>query len=326
MLWSLLLGLILSIVKDVYFPDPNIVSGSRFDGGADINPNTVGVFALLSIFWAHYTALQDKHWYRVNKFTWAFGIYVLLLSGSRGNLITLGIVYVLYLLVWGGQILIKTVLLKSKTTRSIIRPKIAHIIGAAVVICTLIVVANRFMSTSNFDFLVERIGMLASEVSGDEGGGRLHTWKILLDQVNDSNFWFGSTGWWYSGVVMKNSHYSDLAIHAHNTYLRLLIEVGFIGLIAVLLLPIYLFFVQIQMVIRSSRYGWTHELKISTLLLAMLLALLVQQNAYQTYMTGTGSVGYGSMVFVLVLVYHDFSEKIIKKSDHAKVTQKSIYY
>ncbi len=317
MLWSLLLGLIVSIVRDFYFPVPN-VGGARFDGGAGLNPNVVGAFALLSVFWAHYTALQDKHWCRVNKCTWAIGIYVLLLTGSRGNLISLGICYTLYLLVCGGQVLIRSAL-KGQSPRLKKAHVIGTVIGTAVGTGTLIVVVNKFMSTSLFAFIVYRMEKFTNE---GEGGSRLYTVKILLDQLNDSNFWFGSMGWWYQGEVIKHLNYSDLAGHAHNTYIRLLIETGFIGLITVILLPIYLFFVQIQRVVRLSRYGWKHELKISTLLLAMLFILLVKEMAYESYMISTGGVGYGSIVFVMVLVYHDCSQKIIKKSDHTKVTRK----
>ncbi len=319
MLWSLLLGLIVSIVRNFYFPDPNIVSSPRFDGGAGIAKNlTIGPFALLSVFWAHYTALQDKHWYRVNQFTWAIGIYVLLLTLSRANIISLGIVYTLYLLVWGGQILIQSAL-KGEIPRLKKAHVIGTVIGTAVGTGTLIVAVNKFMSTSLFAMIVARM-----EEFADEGGGgsRLYTVKILLDQVNDSNFWFGSMGWWYHGEVMKHLNYSDLAIHAHNTYIRLLVEVGFIGLIAVMLLPICLFFVQIQRVVRLSRYGWTHEFRISTLLLAMLFTLFVKEMAYQTYMMSTGGIAYSLIVFVMVLVYSDFSEKIIKKSHHTQVTRK----
>ena len=312
MLWSLLLGLIVSIVRDFYFPDSNVVSGARFDGGAGLNPNVVGAFALLSIFWSHYTALQDKHWYRVNKFTWAIGIYVLFLTGSRGNIISLGILYILYSLVWGWEILMKIVL-KGKIPRLKKAHVIGTVIGTAVSTCTLIVAVNQLMSTPTFNFIVERMESLANE---GEGGSRLYTVRILLDQVNDSNFWFGSMGWWYQGKFMEHLNYSDLAIHAHNTYVRLLIEVGFIGLIAVMLLPIYLFFVQIQRVVRLSRYGWTHELKISTLLLAMLFTLWVQQMAYESYMISTGGMSYGLIVLTMVLVYDDCSQKIIKKSNH----------
>ena len=310
MLWSLLLGLIVSIVRDFYFP--SVVSGARFGGGAGLNPNVVGGFALLSVFWAHYTALQDKHWCRVNKFTWAIGIYVLLLTGSRGNLISLGICYTLYLFVWGGQILIQSAL-KGQSPRLKKAHVIGTVIGTAVGTCTLVVAVNQFMSTPTFQSIVKRMGSLASE---GVGGSRLYTVKILLDQVNDSNFWFGSMGWWYQDRVIEHLNYSDLAGHAHNTYVRLLVETGFIGLIAVLLLPICLFFLQIQRVVRLSRYGWKHELKISTLLLAMLFTLLVKEMAYQSYMISTGGVSYGLIVFTMVLVYHDFSEKIIKKPHH----------
>ena len=319
MLWSLLLGLIVSIVKDFYFPDPNVVSGLRFDGGADLDSNTVGNFALLSIFWAHYTALRDKHWDRVNQFTWAIGIYVLLLTASRGNIICLGIFYTLYLLVWGGQILIQSAL-KGQIPRLKKARVITTVIGTAVGTGTLIVAVNQFMSTSLFAFVVHRMGGVANEGAV---GTRFYTVKILLDQVNDSNFWFGSMGWWYQGKFMEHLNYSDLAIHAHNAYVRLLIEVGFIGLVAVMLLPIYLFFAQIQRVVRLSRYGWTHELRISTLLLAMLFTLWMQQMVYQSYMTSAGTLRSSLVVFVMALVYHDFSEKIIKKSHHSKVTQKS---
>jgi O-antigen ligase len=294
MLWSLLLTLLAIIAIRFIFPELNQIK-LRLEGGT--NENTVGIIGLFSTFFCHYTALQNKRWTNLIKIVFLLGITTLFWSLSRGNIISFFILYTVYF----GIITFISIVTKFKFSTS---KTIILLIIAPFLIFLLFLFLNTFLESDLFDLIVERRISNATAIQE-----RYNTWTILWSYFED-NYWFGSLGWWNASRILEELPYEtylETAAAPHNSYFRLLSEVGLVGFAVVIIAPVYISLKMIFRIIKSLKIISMDELKIAGLLLGMLLALFAQQFVYDSYLVGIADTRNSIIIFVMVLNYQTFA-------------------
>jgi hypothetical protein len=132
-----------------------------------------------------------------------------------------------------------------------------------------------------------------------EGGfdSREAAWDEILPYFY-ANPLFGSAGWWHSTEIISQYAPTYAATSPHNLYVRLLAEVGIVGTVAILTLPVILFAkLSVRGVVDYFRHPTSSKIKI--LCASMILAILAGQLFEDRYFTSVG--GFGNAVIIWVL-------------------------
>lgn len=199
------------------------VGGVRLSGGT--NANFVSFFALFVIFTSHLNALLDGgKWTKLNRINWLLGLVSLLWSMSRSAILGFVVFYTIYI----GWYFVKgylTAFLRGELPKKLVK----NTLKAIVAILTLVLFVKYILPQNVYEQVMMRL-------TGEEGfTTRALAWDILLSHFQDNPL-FGGIGWFYSPNVLPGA--SGVADSAHNSYIRILSEVGLVGFIPIMILPV----------------------------------------------------------------------------------------
>lgn len=267
---SLLLILLIAGVGQIILPEWEY--GMRLSGG--VNPNGMGYMALFCNFWFMYQ-IASGHKGKLLKIGWLLSIVLMLWTMSRTILLSVGVLYITYLLF----------VIATKAYKVNIKKILSFLVLTMTTIGLFKVIQNtlwykvtlsRFSDTTNL-------------------GSRQSAWGILQDQFY-SNMWVGGAGWWSSSSLL--SAYASEARTSHNLYLRLLAETGLIGTIPVLVLPLIIFIslIYLGFIVKSVEY----KRKIF-LVSSMILCLFFGMGFEDRYLTGVGGFNTGPFIWVMAM-------------------------
>lgn len=251
--------------------------GIRLHGAS--NPNTVAQLGFLSVFWVHYTSIKKNRWSKLGVITYILGLFVVVASLSRSAIILLVCMYVIY---FGFVFMAKfAIFLKERTIH---RPLTNAVVALSV--CLVLV----FSTPSIIDFVDVAIQAesIESRISGRTLDQRRIGWEYLWSYFTSAPL-TGQAGWWNaSNIVEVTAAYGGVT-SPHSLYVRLLSEVGVLGSIAVMSLPIttiaLMFKVVLVVSVRSNNF-YTASLTIS-----FMVGLFLRQIFEDSYLVGFGEMG-----------------------------------
>lgn len=180
----------------------------------------------------------------------------ILLSTSKTalvlSLITLLMIFFIHRFHWQGK---KTVLLLD-----------IFILGIGIIFAFLI---------NDFESVIDSLN------KGTTLSGRTYIWSYVLERLNPDHFWLGfGKGAFFntpSNMSLFEAQYGFMINHAHNGYLELLLDVGFMGLVLFIICFSLLY-------IKSFQIAYKNQ-QASDLFPIALLNFLVLQNITESYLT-----------------------------------------
>lgn len=255
--------MVVIIVGQMVVPDWRMgIGGVRITGGT--NPNTVSFFALFIIFISHFNGLTNK-WTKLNKINWLLAVVILLWSMSRGSILAFAAFYAVYFgwyFVKGGL----NFLLKGRLSKKFVRNSFIVSVFAVIVYFIMILVRD----TNFYRFTILRL-------TGSDGfSTRTQTWDTLLAYFNQNPL-FGGIGWWNATNVLHEGG------SPHSLYVRLLSEVGVVGTVAALALPI---FIVLGLIFKSYLEKNALYEKVKMLTASFLIAVFVTQITEDIFLVG----------------------------------------
>lgn len=258
------------------------MGGVRLTGGT--NPNFVSFFALFIIFISHFNSLLEKKWSRLNKVNWLLATVILFWSMSRGSILGFVVFYLFYF----GWYFVKGYLemfLRGKLSKKLFKNSIL----LAIVFGLGLFVLNIIKETDFYRFTILRF------TSDDGLSTRGLAWEILLSHFNQNPL-FGGVGWWNATNVLPDL--PGIAQSPHSLYVRLLSEVGIVGTVAVLLLPVTLICI---LVIKSYGEKEVRTEKLMMLTSAILVGIFTTQITEDTFLVGIFSLSNLIIIFTIAL-------------------------
>lgn len=198
--------------------------GFRLSGG--INPNAVGFFSYMSLVWVVLVSRLSYGWTKSSIFLLFLSMLVLLWSGSRASILA-GSIFIATMAVFAFFKLICS----WRLSKNVI--KIPSVFLVVVVVFSF--TANILTSGVFFEYIGLRIVDPFSSGGDSNFSSRLNAWVVLLERFNDSPV-YGVWGW-YNATRVLNGLGEGVAESPHSLYVRLLSEVGLIGLASVVVLP-----------------------------------------------------------------------------------------
>lgn len=299
---SLLIIMLIIFVGHFVNPEWRMgMGGVRLTGGT--NPNTVSFFALFIIFISHFNSLLDKKWSKLSKATWLFAVLILFWSMSRGTILGFVVFYTFYF----GWYFVKgylEVFLRGKISKRLFKNSIL----LAVVFGLALFALNLLKETEFYRFTILRF------TSDDGLSTRGLAWEILLSYFNQNPL-FGGIGWWSATDVLPNA--LGIAQSPHSLYVRLLSEVGIVGTVAVLLLPITLICI---LIIKSyvEKNAWNEKLMM--LSSAILVGIFTTQITEDTFLVGLFSLSNLIIIFTIALAVALLERHKLNKSQSEQST------
>lgn len=247
-------GLLLSIVFAIAMPSVGVhPAGSAFAGawkGINIEKNGFGA---ISVFTANILFIKAifarKHFFRA---WFPFGLAMLAVFRSTSktalalSFITLLIIFSIYHFKWQGK---RTILISD--------------------ILILIVGGVLTYAISQFESV---FGSLS---------GRTDIWTYAFKRLDPDYFWlgFGKGAFFNTTSIMDlfRFEYQYMVNHAHNGYLEILIDIGFIGLVVFLICFVLIYIRAFQLAYQSDRASGLYPIT--------LLNFLALQNITESYLT-----------------------------------------
>jgi len=146
--------------------------------------------------------------------------------------------------------------------------------------------------------LVADMEKVEQRISGSSGlDSRVQAWNRLWDFFEAAPV-TGKAGWWNSTNLLPTTSSYGVATSPHNLYIRLLSEVGIIGLIAVLSYPVILAITLLVGSFRSPLFSL--EGNTYMFLFASIVSVFVGQIFEDRYLVGIMSISNGVVIFVLI--------------------------
>jgi len=197
--------------------------GLRLSGG--INPNTVGLVSLLGLFLCFIAAYIEDKWRTITLVTALFATITLFWSFSRASILA----FAFFLLLLAAFHVVKKPTLIYRKLPKYALVTVTLSLPAVLVICHVLPTdAVWAYTTRRFDF---------AHIEGDGNvQSRFMAWKLLYKEFLQNPL-FGTLGW-YNASHFLSATAGDHASSPHGLYPRLLSEVGVLGTVLVLLLPI----------------------------------------------------------------------------------------
>ena len=262
------------------------IGGIRMSGGT--NPNQVAFLGIFGVFAGHYEYLKNPSLKNEAYTLMLLSAILVVWSLSRSNI---GSLVALYMSYWGLSFLgYLSRLLTGRFRRRVLLATIS--IGLLTSIIVYLVVSSGVFRDLQLLELAHR------RVAGEGGfNSREAAWDEILPYFY-ANPLFGSAGWWHSTKIISQYAPTYAATSPHNLYVRLLAEVGIVGTVAILTLPVILF---AKLSVRGVADYTRHSpfSKINILCASMILAILAGQLFEDRYFTGLG--GFGNAVIIWVL-------------------------
>lgn len=301
---SFLISMLIIIVGQLVLPEWKTgVGGVRLSGGT--NPNLVSFFSFFVIFISHYNSLINARWFKIDKVNWLLANIILIWSMSRSGYLGYGVFYMAYI---GWFFIIKDVslLLKGKITKRLLKRTLLMVL----IIPIIGLFYNRFKNTGFYHYTVLR-------VTGESGiTTRTNAWEILLSYYKQNPL-LGGVGWWNASDVLPNV--VGMASSPHSLYVRLLSEVGIIGTVAVLALPI---FIVLGLVIKSGLANDPKKEKMMVLTSSFLFGAFALQFFEDKFLTGIFGMGNNILIWVMAIGYLLLSKDIPVKAQSIVVNKK----
>lgn len=288
----LFLSAIVIIVGQLLIPEWKAgIGGIRLSGGT--NPNLAGFFGFFIVFWSHFVALLEKRWGKMNVALCVSGSIILFWSFSRSVLLSLVVLYTFYFM--------------SKALLFIIDTRLKKIsllyVSSLLFLLALIFLSVLFVDwTIMFDNIrqTDLYKKIATRLFGTDGfESRYAGWEILISYFKNNPL-FGSLGWWYSSDVLAFTE-QGIAKSPHSLYVRLLAEVGIIGTMTVLVLPLFTFVSLIYISFCNIKYKHIY-LKLMFLSSAI-LATFTGQFFEDKYLVGIGEMNNSVVVWIMSLSF-----------------------
>lgn len=261
--------------------------GLRLHGWS--NPNTIGQFALLPLFWSHYISLRRKEWSKSYRLLWVLSFAVVLLSISRGAILCLAVTYGCYYgLKSAGNIAYAIY------SNYNIRKKRIYVVVLMLLTSALALLMYDLPKIS-YLLRAEEIGSRLTLRTVEQ---RLIGWKHLWPYFT-SNPLTGGAGWWNATNIVEATAAYGGVTSPHSLYVRLLSEVGILGTFAVLSLP------GIVVTLLLKKAALTHVRKhnyySSTMAASFILGLFARQLFEDSYLVGFGEMGSSIVIFAIAL-------------------------
>lgn len=280
-----LLILLIAILGDFLIPSWNWDSTIRLSGG--VNPNMLALIALFIFIW--FIDLKiDKLFSRLSNLGLLLSLIVLLWTVSRGRIGSMVILIVYLSLCIFIVMMIPKFQFKFKKKKAMIN----CVLG---IIILMIISVGLFVALQN-EGIVNR---LSTPIDGRE-----NAWLILIEGFNQNKL-FGSFGWWNANDVVKQyaTDNINIASSAHNLYLRLLSEVGIIGLVFIMALPLYLVIKSMKTFFLKVNIDNTRRLKL-ILYSGALIAFFASQFFEDQYLNGIGDFQTGLFIWLITYCYY----------------------
>jgi hypothetical protein len=262
------------------------IGGIRMSGGT--NPNQVAFLGLLGVFVGNYEYIKNPSLKREARILGFISVVMVVWSLSRSNI---GSLVALYMSYWGLLFLgYSSRLLMGRFRRQVLLATLS--IGLLTSTIVYLVVSSGVFGDLQLLELAHR------RVTGEGGfDSREAAWDEILPYFY-ANPLFGSAGWWHSTEIISQYAPTYAATSPHNLYVRLLAEVGIVGTVAILTLPVILFAkLSVRGVVDYFRHPTSSKIKI--LCASMILAILAGQLFEDRYFTSVG--GFGNAVIIWVL-------------------------
>lgn len=291
--YSLLFLLIVLLLGQLTIPEWAAgVGGVRMSGGS--NPNQVAFLAFFAIFWAHYSALKQEIWEKENIYLYVVASIVLMWSLSRSVILTWASLYFLYFGIIGLSHLAR--FLRGKIKLGLLRK-----MAAAGVFCLLLIPTVPTLEKAVY--VLQDIQKVEQRLRGESGlQSRLRAWKDIWPYFTESPL-TGRAGWWNSTNINSKVGGYMTATSPHNLFVRLLSETGIIGMLSVLLLPVYIIsFLTFNVILKKVH---ENSFFISLFMVSSLISILVGQLFEDRYMVGLGGIDSGIIYFILTCSMND---------------------
>ncbi|SFE55291.1 O-antigen ligase family protein [Alteribacillus iranensis] len=267
---SLFLILLVATLGQLLIPE--WAYGLRLSGG--VNPNGMGYIALFCNFWFAYQKI-DKSTNSIIAYSgWLLSFIVVLWAMSRTVFLSLGVLYAVYFF-----FLILFNMYKLTLKRILLFP-----VFCALLFTIYNYVRNSFWYQQNIARLLDSTNLVSRESA----------WALALEKFKE-NIWVGSAGWWNMSKILDSSYATTDS--PHSLYLRLLSETGIIGLITVLVLPLFLL---LALIFKASLKEVINKKQVF-LITGMLLGLFAGLAFEDRYLTGFGGFNTGAIVWVMAM-------------------------
>ncbi|MCS3677800.1 O-antigen ligase [Salinibacter ruber] len=262
------------------------VGGIRMSGGS--NPNKVAFMGLFSVFWGHYSALRQGKWKTRSFALCTLGVVVIAWSLSRSVILSLIMLYVFYYVIIGLSYV-------SWLINGILKKGFLKTI--CVMIMIIIIPTVFYPTTKGYVDTLQKIQGIEQRLSSEGLRSRVRAWEDLWPHFINAPL-TGQAGWWNSTNLNSLKGGSLTADSPHNLYVRLLSEVGLLGLLTILAFPAASFVCTLYALITQK--CWKKKFKIYAFIISSTTSLFfVSQMFEDKYLVGIGGVGSGIVTFVV---------------------------
>lgn len=278
---------IISITGNFLIPHWNWDSTLRFSGG--IGPNMMAFISLFSVLW--FMDIKIDSLFKPQSVIGIFlSIITLLWTMSRGRII--GLIFLIIFLFLNNV----AILLNSRLNYKFSKSKAMVNIVVVFIITILSPVSIKWIMNS------ERI-LMRLTTSGDS---RLFAWNILMEAFKD-NIIFGSLGWWNANDTIRQYSFANMATSAHNFYLRVLSEIGILGLIVAIAFPTFLVLKSLKVALMRKDISRNRRKKL-LLYSGGIVAFFITQIVEDQYLNGIGDFQMGLFIWLFALSYYYLNE------------------
>ncbi len=296
--------LIFSVIGNLIIPSWDWDSTVRFSGG--VNPNMMALICLFCFVWFLDIKI-DKLYSSYSTLGIALSTAVLFWTLSRGRIVSF-VFLILYLFITFHFILAISKLEYETKKRKLI-------VSTTLGIVLIIFMVLGIFFISNNSSIMSRI---LTPISG-----RLNAWRVLVKGFKN-NIFFGSFGWWNANdIIRQYAKTKDMATSAHNFYLRVLSEIGIIGLFAILVFPAGLVIKSLKKALFGKNINHAKRKKL-LIYSGAILAFFLSQIVEDQYLHGIGDFQTGLFAWILTLNYYYLIEdklKVIKVEFTDKIAQ-----
>lgn len=292
---QLLYILVFAILGNIFISSWDWDSTIRFSGG--LNPNMMALLSLFCFIW--FVDLKLDNIYPAHSILGiCLSIVILFWTLSRGRIIAF--IFLIFYLV----ITIFFVLINPKLKYKFRKDK-AMLNGMLGILLILVTSCFVYIALNNQNVSARLLTSISIDL-------RKNAWKIL-EMGFKNNILFGSFGWWNANKIL--AQYSNLssntASSSHNFYLRVLSEVGIIGLIALMIFPIGIFLKALKLSLFNKNIDKKRRKKL-LLYSGAILAFFITQLVEDQYMQGIGDFKMGLFLWILTSAYYLTNEKLMK--------------
>ncbi|MCF3942622.1 O-antigen ligase family protein [Oceanobacillus alkalisoli] len=290
------LFLLLIIIGQLTIPEWSFgVGGLRLSGGT--NPNSIAFVVLFILLQTHLNALLNNSWKKFQIVVWITALIVLLWTFSRNVLLTFFIVYFIYI----SYFMIKKIFAGFNAKR-LFKSLIQMMFVIFISFLTTIILKN----SKYYDLIIIRL--FNTENLETRSGA-----SDIMFQYFFQNPLFGGLGWWGSQQLLQSANIDAAAASSHNLYIRLISEVGVVGLVAILFLPVC-----IAILVLHKRFiiKFKFSNHIAVLSFAIIIAIFFGQFFEDRYLTGLFDVNNNIIIWFLsfALAVYYFSKEYYCKN------------